>query len=234
LICTLIQTERWAKKREDEETNKTINFWHSSFYWWDTGERDMKQQEKSKHMILSKTINLTFLLFVIIGFIVIGCKKQEDKNVPRDNKPKQFYELLYDISHEEILGCKIPKSATNIRGYIDFTSSIWQGFFIARLSEKDFHFIVNKLSLDQEEDLLEKWPDAFNCRDVDFREKYWSVTNEINQYTYYYEYPHEMTRLLAKYEDGKLYFKRETKYINFADEGGNTVFKKELKISPSK
>lgn len=173
--------------------------------------------------------NLLLVLLSIYGLTVVGCKKQSNENSVQDNKPKKPYELIYGISHEAILGCNVPKSATNVHGSVDFNKGIWEGVLVGKIPEDDFQSLVSKLDLSQKEDLYEKWSDAFDCKNPEFKEKFWDVTNKKTQHMYYYEHPHEMTIIFAKYEKGNFYFKRRTKYTNLADKDGSTVFQKILR-----
>ena len=177
--------------------------------------------------------NLILSLLSIYVLVVIGCKEQKNKEPVQDNNPKKFYELTFDVKKDEILGCNLPKAASQIRACINFKKGIWEGYLVGEIPEENFRSIVSELNLSQKDDLLEKWPNAFDCKNAEFKEKFWDVTNKEAQHMYYYEHPHEMTMIFAKYENGNLYFKRRTKHRNLADEDGSTVFQKILKNNTS-
>ena len=71
-------------------------------------------------------------------------------------------------TYEDILGVPFPDSATEVKGYTEFR---WQRYtgersssVIATLPKEDFYDLVEQVDLIKKPDLIESWPDAFNCR----------------------------------------------------------------------
>ena len=74
-------------------------------------------------------------------------------------------------------------------------------------------------------DILDIWPDVLGAQN----NKFWDITNEINSDTYYFEYPNELTRIFLTYTNGKIYFKRETKYSAQIAKDGTLLYEKTKK-----
>ena len=89
---------------------------------------------------------------------------------------------------------------------------------MAKLPKEDFDALVEQLDLFKKPDLLEIWPDAFDMARDDFDEKwgyngFWDVTYTASEDTYYGEDTEDEARMILKYENGKLYIKKEITYI---------------------
>jgi len=109
---------------------------------------------------------------------------------------------------------------------------------VAKLPTENFYKLVDGLRLNEEPDLLDLWPDSLTWQHGDMRPKekrqhyfyeHWDVSDTVNEDTYYAEIPEEQfqgeeniynksVRISAKYENGKMYFKKVITYISIDDE----------------
>lgn len=141
-----------------------------------------------------------------------------------------FYEMIkQDGTHDGIVGVRLPDSASEVHGHQGFlkvkdepeddrlTKCSW---VVAALPRSDFYDLVEQLGLEKRRDLLKFWPLALECTAVDDFKVLWKVGNNVNNDTYYREEPTEETRRVFKYENGKFYVKKETRYRIFKDESG--------------
>jgi len=126
-----------------------------------------------------------------------------------------------DKTIEDIIGAPLPKSATNIhRGSTNYPqryrikTAIW---ITAKLPKEDFYELVTLLELEKRADLLDFWPDAFECSQNAFYERldtFWHLTGVVTEDTYYGEKAEEDTCMVFKYENGQLYIKKLTTYLS--------------------
>ena len=70
--------------------------------------------------------------------------------------------------------------------------------------------MVDNLSLVEEPNLVNLWPQAFQCSKDEF--KYWDISDSTEGQIYYYEDQNVETYIAVKYIDGRMYFKRHTEY----------------------
>jgi len=70
------------------------------------------------------------------------------------------------------------------------------------MSATDFSNVVSRLALRHRPDLLDYWSGALSAQ----RTPWWSVTQTNDQFTLFGE--DDSTYLVARYENGRLYFKR--------------------------
>ena len=168
--------------------------------------------------MLNRKLTKTIIsqLLIVNMMVLVGCD-QKPKTAPKDdNTPKDAYDLAFDVTCEDIIQSKFPKTASNFHGNVDFFDAIWIGTVVADLPENDLPEITEDLNLSLTPDILDIWPDVLDAKN----NKFWDITNEINSDTYYFEYPNELTRIFLTYTNGKIYFKRETKYsAQFAKDG---------------
>lgn len=149
--------------------------------------------------------------------------------------------LQESMTYEDIVGVPLPKSATDIHGRIYMRLQRYTGeensSVVAALPKEDFYDLVEQLRLIKKPDLLEIWPEAFECQPGSpFEEKdhwfykFWDVEHAANDDTYYSEIPEEEIYTAVKYENGKLYFKKLIIYIKIHEKDGDIHFEK---ITPS-
>ena len=134
------------------------------------------------------------------------------------------YEKKGPAAIEYIIGTPLPNIATDIDvfSYRNFNfgnakASFWI-WAVAKLPKEDFDDLVEKLKLVERPDLLEVWPDAFDMAPYDFNEKwgyngFWDVTNTVDEDTYFGESAENESQMVFKYENGKLYIKKEITYL---------------------
>jgi len=145
--------------------------------------------------------------------------------------------LQEGTTYEDIIGVPLPKSATDIHGYIFMRHERYTGeensSVVTTLPKEDFYDLVEQLGLIKKPDLLEIWQEAFGFRpgsafeDEDhwFR-KFWDVENTTNEDTFYSEIAEEQTYTAVKYENGKLYFKKLIICIKIHEKDGDVRFEK--------
>lgn len=149
--------------------------------------------------------------------------------------------LQKSMTYEDIIGVPLPKNASDIHGRIYMRLQRYTGeensSVVAALPKEDFYDLVEQLGLIKKPDLLEIWPEAFECQPGSpFEEKdhwfykFWDVEHVANEDTYYGEIPEEEMCIAAKYENGKLYFKKLIIYIKIHEQDGDVHFEK---ITPS-
>lgn len=118
--------------------------------------------------------------------------------------------LADNITVYDILGCYLPDSASSMHGNIDFANLVWKGYVVVDIPENDFLSVVDKLKLVEQADLVDLWPEAFECSTDEF--KYWDITDSTEGQIYYFEDQDVETYIAVNYIDGKMYFKRHTEY----------------------
>jgi DNA-directed RNA polymerase subunit RPC12/RpoP len=130
---------------------------------------------------------------------------------------------FYDIwtkggSYKDIIGASLPDTATDAHGST-LTRGCHGGYILPRCSwivatlpKEDFYDLVEKIGLVRKPDLLEFWPKAFDCHQDDFQ-RFWDVQNVVNEDTYFGMESGEETWRVFKYEDGKLYIKKVTRFV---------------------
>lgn len=121
-------------------------------------------------------------IIIILLLIFTGCSKRH--------------------SAEDILGTSLPSSAKDIQ--ISDKISFFGGdsYLTATITKEDFNELTARLKLNYKADLISLWPSALEAHDV----SWWSVSKLNDTNTLFGEEP--STYLIARYEGGKLYFKR--------------------------
>ena len=104
-------------------------------------------------------------------------------------------------SAEQILGCPLPPSATDIR-FADKAGMFGGDYYVsAAMPASDFTNLLSRLNLRHRPDLLEYWSRALHAQST----PWWTVTVTNDHNTVFGERP--STYLVARYEKGRLYFK---------------------------
>jgi len=146
-----------------------------------------------------------------------------------EDKALDFYDLCLsdDLTYKDIIGYTLPESVENIRARIGFYGGIWKGFLVAEVPEDIFNILIEKLKLQKEPELLELWPEAFECKESAFKSRYWDSHQISEGEIYYFEHPEEETRIAVSYGNEKFYFIKETKYVSAGKDGrGIDLYKK--------
>ncbi len=168
------------------------------------------------------TIIIISQLLIVNMIVLVGCDSKSETASKDNNSPKDAYDLAFDVTCEDIIQSKFPKTANNFYGNVDFHDGTWVGTVVADMPENDLSEFTKKLNLVLTRDVLDIWSDVLEAEN----NKFWDIANETNSDAYYFEYPNEVTRIFLKYKNGKIYFKRETKYATQLGKDGSTLFKK--------
>lgn len=172
------------------------------------------------------------VIVLLIGLRMLGILPYAVKppsNATTEEEAKTAYDLALspDITYQDIIGFSLPETASDMYAHIDFSVPAWNGFVVAHLPEGELRDLLDKLKVSEKPDLLENWPDALDCNPSDFKDRYWDISDLTNKATYYFEHPEEVTRLFLVYDNGKLYFKKETQYHGYQIiPGGEILYKK--------
>jgi hypothetical protein len=168
--------------------------------------------------------NLLILMVIVVVIVAIlilsGKSKEEDSNLnAEDDTPKSWLEIIEErYTYHQIIGAPLPETATQKKAQVHFNISIGKAFnteyffFVSTMPQNDFYALVEQLGLEVKPDLLEIWPEALDCSIKQFAEN-WTVTAEVDDNTFYGEDPVDEAIMLMKYENGKMYFKKEFTYI---------------------
>lgn len=105
-------------------------------------------------------------------------------------------------SAQEILGIPLPAFAADVR--VANNGGLFGGdsYVSASMTRQEFAALAQQLSLRHRVDLLEYWPAALHAQDA----AWWTVTFTNDSDTLFGEQP--STYLVARYENGRLFFKR--------------------------
>lgn len=181
------------------------------------------------------------LIVVVVAILSVFKMIGTDTSVPiksfrsRFDKDKAFdnYDLCLsdDITYKDIIGYTLPESVENIRAQITFYNNIWKGFLVAAVPEDIFNILIEKLELQKEPELLELWPEAFECKESTFKSRYWDSHQISEGEIYYFEHAEEETRIAVLYGNEKFYFIKETKYVSVGKDGrGIDLYEKAKRI----
>ena len=103
----------------------------------------------------------------------------------------------------DIVGTQAPSSAKDILT-LDQGGMTGGNYYVsATISREDYQQIVTKLKLYHRPDLLEYWPSALRAHN----NQWWTVSSINDADTYFGDSEHS-TYLVARYENGRIYFKR--------------------------
>jgi hypothetical protein len=105
-------------------------------------------------------------------------------------------------SAQEILGTPLPATAADVR--VANKGGLFGGdsYLSASMTRQEFAALAQQLSLRHRVDLLDYWPSALHAQDA----AWWTVTATNDSDTLFGEQP--STYLVARYESGRLFFKR--------------------------
>ena len=159
---------------------------------------------------------------IVIVLVIWGIAKllgiSFSLSVSPDKKESGSKKLHGRVAIEYIVGCPLPKTATDI--HTDYWKVYEENTYwlVARLPKEDFNSLVEQLNLNRTVDLLKLWPEAFEWRPGSFNNnfqwkdhsfhKIWDLRNVANEDTYFRESSTDGSRVVIKYESGKLYFKK--------------------------
>jgi len=177
-------------------------------------------------------------ILAVIKMIGTGNSVSIKPFASRFDKDEAFsdYDLCLsdDITYKDIIGYTLPETVKNIRAYVSFygiRGGIWKGFLVAELPDDIFDLLIEKLKLQKEPELFELWPEAFECEESAFKNRYWDSHQTSEGEIYYFEHPEEETRMAVLYGNEKFYFIKETKYVYAGkDERGIDLHKKAKRI----
>lgn len=180
--------------------------------------------------IIALIVAVVVILFVL-KMIGGGTSTSIKLFASRLNEDKAFddYDLALsdDLTYKDIIGYTLPETVSNIRTHISFYGSIWRGFLVAEVPEDIFNILVEKLKLQKKPELLELWPEAFECKESAFKSRFWDPIQTTEGEYYYFQHPEEETRVAVLYGNEKFYFIKETKYVSGGkDETGVNLYKK--------
>jgi hypothetical protein len=165
-----------------------------------------------KLIVLIVVVALIIILLKIIGGRVY-LSNDSKENVESDEWKIYNVVLAQGNSQKEVIGANLPKSAQDVHYEIlidtTFTKSYW---IVAKLPKEDFDDFTNQLELTNKPDLLKIWPEAFDCEEKRDIKAFWTITKSVDENTYYGEERQIESRIMLKYEAGKLYVKRSTHY----------------------
>jgi len=188
-------------------------------------------------------IVIVAVIFVILKIIGVNTSLSLRRSSHKRKGWKSDYKVLMeDNTCEDIIGTSLPGTSSDIhtQAFFYMRSGEKYNWVVASMPKEDFYDLVEELNLKQKPDILEVWPEAFGlqCGHSDPTGfsiyKFWDVRNTVNDNTYYWEAPEEQTRTAFKYENGKLYIRKITKYIGVRDEKGWMHHKKAERSSESK
>jgi hypothetical protein len=181
---------------------------------------------------VKKLVVLIIIVVILIGlFKVLGIDtsifSKSKKN--KDATWQSSYEVMTENnSYEDIIGAPLPQSADDIHAQVYFYSDRGHkcSWIVAKLGKEEFHYLTEQLHSVNQSNLIDIWPEAFSCQIEEFN-RFWDLSNIVDEFTFYREEPLEATRRMFKYENGKLYVKKVTRYITSSDENGKLIHKRE-------
>lgn len=180
---------------------------------------------------------IVLIVVVVVIWVVlkmIGVDISLSSKPSRNNEDKGIY-YPYQVTQEgnrpkDIIGMSLPKTAVNVCGPVfyffnpnsDEPTTYKLNWLVVKIPREDFYTMVERLGLIKEPDLLEIWPDAFECE----FDKFWDLEKTITEDTYFIEDLDEETYRVFKYENGNLYVKKSTTYLSFISEKNEVLYKK--------
>ncbi|MBW8040214.1 MAG: hypothetical protein FVQ85_09470 [Planctomycetes bacterium] len=190
---------------------------------------------------MKKLIVLLVVVVAILAVIkMIGVDVSLSPESSQGDKDKGIYNP-YQVTQEgnrpkDIIGMPLPKTAVNGRGpagYLfgpntDEPTTYKLNWLVVKIPREDFYTMVERLGLIKKPDLLEIWPEAFEC-EFDKFDKFWDLKKSITEDTYFIEDLDEETYRVFKYENGNLYVKKSTTYLAFRSETNELLYKKAKK-----
>ncbi len=180
---------------------------------------------------------IVVVIIILVVFKMIGVDVSLSPESSQSDKDKGIYNP-YQVMQEgnkpkDIIGMSLPKTAVDGRGPVGYFFSpnnneptkYKVNWLVVKIPREDFYMMVERLGLIKEPDLLEIWPEAFQC-EFDKFDKFWDLEKTITEDTYFAEDPDEETYRVFKYENGNLYVKKSTTYLSFRSEENEVLYKK--------
>jgi hypothetical protein len=148
-------------------------------------------------LVLDKISDKKINLYVVGGFFAIIVLFTAIRLIP-------FLTADEYKRASQFVGVPIPRSATEVK-FAD-QGTFYGGDYLvsAKISRSNFLSIATSLSMSNRADLLTIWPQAFESK-----VPWWNPTPINDTNTYFADRPKEYSRVLARYENGTLYFKRD-------------------------
>lgn len=175
---------------------------------------------------------IIFVVAIVVIWILlkmIGVDVSLSPESSQGNKDKEVY-YPYELSQEgnkseNVIGMALPKTAVDLRGPVFYIfnpdsrepTTYRLNWLVVEIPREDFYGMIGQLGLIKEPDLLDIWPEAFEC-EFDKFDKFWDLEKTITEDTYFIEDLDEETYRLFKYENGTLYVKKSTMYVSFISE----------------
>lgn len=183
---------------------------------------------------------IAVVVAVVVVWVVlkmIGVDVSFSPESSQGDKDKGVY-YPYELSQEgnkskDIIGMSLPKTAVDVRGPVFYIfnpnsnkpTTYKVNWLVVKIPREDFYKMVERLGLIKKPDLLEIWPEAFEC-EYDKFDKFWDLEKTITEDTYFIEDPDEETYRVFKYENGNLYVKKSTTYLHFISEKRESLYRK--------
>lgn len=182
---------------------------------------------------------IALIVAVVVIWVVlkmIGVDISLSSKPSSDNEDKEIYNP-YQVMQggnrpKDIVGMPLPKTAVDVRGPVgylfgpdDEPTTYKLNWLVIKIPREDFYMMVERLGLIKKPDLLEIWPEAFEC-EFDKFDKFWDLEKTTTEDTYFIEDLDEETYRVFKYENGNLYVKKSTTYLSFRSEENEVLYKK--------
>lgn len=134
--------------------------------------------------------------YIVVGFIIIIVLFTVIRLTP-------FITADANKKATQFIGAPLPPSAKNIK-YADKADFHGGDYFVAvTISQPEFREITTNLQMSYRRDLLTDWPTA-----LESTVPWWNPSPVNDTNTVYANRPLEFSRVVARYENGTMYFKR--------------------------
>lgn len=165
---------------------------------------------------------LSLVGILLSTIFILGCsEKPATGSEDNENEWISTYEVAIEGNElVEVVGAELEDIASNInaQSHFDMSSGNKYNFVVADMQKEEFRSLVGGLGLHQKSDLLSYWSAALDCEIEEFQ-KQWKVMKSADENTYYSETPSQAIRKVFKYDNGKIYIKKVTKYITTSQDG---------------
>ena len=144
---------------------------------------------------------IVLIVAVVVIWVVlkmIGVDISLSSKPSRNNEDKGIY-YPYQVTQEgnrpkDIIGMSLPKTAVDVRGPVFYIfnpnsnepTTYKLNWLVVKIPREDFYTMVERLGLIKKPDLLEIWPEAFEC-EFDKFDKFWDLEKTITEDTYFIE-----------------------------------------------
>ncbi len=103
----------------------------------------------------------------------------------------------------QFIGAPLPSAASAIK-YADKAGFHGGDYFVStKIDPSAFREVTSKLGMSNRNDLLTIWPEALTGAP-----SWWTVSNTNDTNTFFADRPKEFSKVVARYENGTMYFKR--------------------------